>query len=94
MKIMKILLNQITLQMIMILFLRIIIIQPKRKKKLKEGNIYLITSMIEQLKETLVDCDDFGDTQVKEIMLNTLREIDEDLDCKIKNNENEGKKKG
>ena len=49
--------------------------------------------MIEQLKETLVDCDDFGDTQVKEIMLNTLREIDEDLDCKIKNNKKEGKKK-
>ena len=57
---------------------------------MREGNYYLITTMIEQLKESLIDTDDLGEKNIKEIILNILREIDEDL---VEINEKEGRKK-
>ena len=49
--------------------------------------------MIEKLQETLIDNDDLGESKVKEIILSTLREFDEDLDNKVEKNEKERKKK-
>ena len=65
----------------------------QKDKFLRESNYYLITTMIEQLKESLIDTDDLGEKNIKEIILNILREIDEDLDSKIEINEKEGRKK-
>ena len=59
---------------------------------MKEDKLFLITTMIEQLQETLIDIDDLGESKVKEIILTTLRELDEDLDNKLEKNEKEGKK--
>ena len=60
---------------------------------MKEDKLFLITTMIEQLQETLIDIDDLGESKVKEIILTTLRELDEDLDNKLEKNEKEGKNK-
>lgn len=59
---------------------------------MREGNYYIITTMIEQLKESLMDLDDLGETKIKEKNLNILREIDKNLDNKIKIKEKEGRK--
>jgi len=65
----------------------------RKEKIMKEGNFFLITSMIEKLQENLIDNDDLGESKVKEIILSTLREFDEDLDNKVEKNEKERKKK-
>ena len=64
----------------------------QKEKIMKEDKLFLITTMIEQLQETLIDIDDLGESKVKEIILTTLRELDEDLDNKLEKNEKEGKK--